>query len=263
MSHAWTAISSGSASPTSPYSPIRCGSPPKARYGAAIKAHGFLCPTPSSSAMMPDSSTLDVMRCAGSMPSGWSTSSTPSPTAPQAQQHVRALIWWFYRDLKAYKREPSSRRKAEMRARFDRIFKRRTGFATLDRLLARLHANKAELLMVLDRPRDPAAHQRLGERHPLPGDQAQDQRRYAQRSRARLPRCLSRPRQDLRQARHRLLGLSRRQARNPKSARRPPPPSPRRASLRVRLTARTFAPVTSSPPPRAAGAAKSHHPPAS
>ena len=39
-----------------------------------------------------------------------------------------------------------------MRARFDRIFHRRTGFATLDRLLERLHANKPELLRVLDRP---------------------------------------------------------------------------------------------------------------
>ncbi len=42
-----------------------------------------------------------------------------------------------------------------MRARFDRIFRRRTGFATLDRLLKRLHANKAELLRVLDHPRIP------------------------------------------------------------------------------------------------------------
>ena len=42
-----------------------------------------------------------------------------------------------------------------MRARFDRIFNRRTGFATLDRLLARLHANKPELPMVLDRPEIP------------------------------------------------------------------------------------------------------------
>src|SRR4051794_17285406 len=33
-----------------------------------------------------------------------------------------------------------------------RIFRRRTGFATLDRLLARLHANKEELLVVLERP---------------------------------------------------------------------------------------------------------------
>ena len=39
--------------------------------------------------------------------------------------------------------------------RFDRIFRRRTGFATLDRLLQRLHANKEELLLVLDRPEVP------------------------------------------------------------------------------------------------------------
>ena len=42
-----------------------------------------------------------------------------------------------------------------MHARFDPIFDRRTGFATLDRLLERLHANKPELLMVLDRPEIP------------------------------------------------------------------------------------------------------------
>ena len=72
-----------------------------------------------------------------------------------AQQRVRSLIWWFYADLKAYRRDPTPARRAALRTRFDRIFKRRTGFATLDRLLARLHANKAELLMVLDRPEIP------------------------------------------------------------------------------------------------------------
>ena len=72
-----------------------------------------------------------------------------------AQQVVRALIWWFYADLKAYKRDPCRRRKGQLRARFDRIFRRRTGFVTLDRLLARLHANKEELLVVLDRPELP------------------------------------------------------------------------------------------------------------
>jgi len=46
-------------------------------------------------------------------------------------------------------------RAAELRARFDRIFKRRTGYATLDRLLKRLLANKDELLRVLDRPEIP------------------------------------------------------------------------------------------------------------
>ena len=72
-----------------------------------------------------------------------------------AQQLVRGLIWWFYADLKAYRREPTSRRRGELRARFDRIFQRTTGFVTLDRLLQRLHANKAELLIVLDHPEIP------------------------------------------------------------------------------------------------------------
>jgi hypothetical protein len=72
-----------------------------------------------------------------------------------AQSKTRELIWRFYRDLKAYRLHPTKRRKAALRARFDRIFTRRTGFVTLDRLLARLHANKRELLMVLERPEIP------------------------------------------------------------------------------------------------------------
>jgi hypothetical protein len=72
-----------------------------------------------------------------------------------AQTRVRGLIWNFYASLKAYRAKPSQRRSVALRARFDRIFLRRTGFVTLDRLLARLHANKAELLMVLDRPKVP------------------------------------------------------------------------------------------------------------
>ena len=72
-----------------------------------------------------------------------------------AQKKLRGLIWKLYGDLRAYRLRPSQRRAPALRARFDRIFRRRTGFATLDRLLARLHANKAELLMVLDRPETP------------------------------------------------------------------------------------------------------------
>jgi hypothetical protein len=72
-----------------------------------------------------------------------------------AQQRARSLIWWFYRDLKAYRCDPTSRDKAALVARFDWIFQRRTGFDILDRLLARLHANKPELLMVLERPEIP------------------------------------------------------------------------------------------------------------
>jgi len=72
-----------------------------------------------------------------------------------AQQRMRLLVWWFYRDLKLYRQAPTRRRRAELRGRFDRIFAHRTGFATLDRLLGRLRANKAELLRVLDRPEIP------------------------------------------------------------------------------------------------------------
>jgi hypothetical protein len=72
-----------------------------------------------------------------------------------AQARVRSLIWNFYASLKAYQLKPTKRRSLALRARFDRIFLRRSGFVTLDRLLARLHANKDELLMVLDRPEIP------------------------------------------------------------------------------------------------------------
>src|SRR5919199_608450 len=72
-----------------------------------------------------------------------------------AQQWMRALIWWFYADLKAYRRAPDRRRRSSLRQRFDRIFRRRTGFATLDRVLQRLHAHKEKLLAVLDRPEIP------------------------------------------------------------------------------------------------------------
>ena len=72
-----------------------------------------------------------------------------------AQARVRGLIWGFYADLKTYRAKPSPRQVHSLRARFDHIFRRRTGFVSLDRLLARLAANKAELLMVLDRPETP------------------------------------------------------------------------------------------------------------
>ena len=70
----------------------------------------------------------------------------------QVQSHIYGLIGWVYADLKAYRTAPSAPRRAEFRARFDRIFSSRIGFATLDRRLERLHADKSELLQVLDGP---------------------------------------------------------------------------------------------------------------
>jgi hypothetical protein len=67
----------------------------------------------------------------------------------------RQLVWWFYADLKAYKDEPSPQRRTALRQRFDRVFGRVTGFAELDEAVARILANKDDLLRVLDRPEIP------------------------------------------------------------------------------------------------------------
>ncbi len=72
-----------------------------------------------------------------------------------AQRRIRALIWRFYRSLKADRRYPTTARKAALQTRFDRIFASSAGFAALDHLLARLHANNSELLKALDRPEIP------------------------------------------------------------------------------------------------------------
>jgi hypothetical protein len=121
----------------------------------SVKAHGFL---PNTVIVSDDAGQFNV----GQHGLCWVHSErlvhkldTFTDQNRAAQASVRDLIWKLYRDLKAYRCAPSKRRKAALRARFDRIFKRKTGFVTLDRLLARLNANKPELLMVLERPEIP------------------------------------------------------------------------------------------------------------
>ncbi|HXJ95149.1 MAG TPA: transposase [Terriglobia bacterium] len=73
-----------------------------------------------------------------------------------AVEVARRMIWWFYRGLKDYKLAPGPEQAELLRSRFDRIFKRaRTGYATLDSLLKRLHRHKDALLRVLERPEIP------------------------------------------------------------------------------------------------------------
>jgi len=133
--------------------PVRIAT--EAALWGAVSAHGFLC---EAVVLSDDAGQFDV----GQHALCWIHAErlvhkleTFTDRQRAAQQHVRGLIWWFYADLKAYRLEPTPRRRSEMRSRFDRIFQRHTGFATLDRLLKRLHANKTELLMVLDRPEIP------------------------------------------------------------------------------------------------------------
>ena len=121
----------------------------------SVKAHGFL---PNTVIVSDDAGQFDV----GQHGLCWVHSErlvhkldTFTDEHQKAQNRVRDLIWKYYRALKAYRHRPSKRCKAVLRARFDRIFTLKTGFVTLDRLLARLHAKKPELLMVLDHPEIP------------------------------------------------------------------------------------------------------------
>ena len=111
----------------------------------------------------------------------------PDDRQRSAVEVARRMIWGFYRQLKAFKLAPNAERAAELSTRFDRIFKRRTGYATLDRLLKRLLANKPELLRVLERPQIPQ-RQRIRKRHSHRRHQEKNLRRNRQRKRAHRTR---------------------------------------------------------------------------
>jgi len=68
---------------------------------------------------------------------------------------VREQIWALYADLKAFKGAPAEEDKEKLAQRFDRIFTQTTSYQSLNRLLKRIHANKDELLRVLERPEIP------------------------------------------------------------------------------------------------------------
>jgi Transposase IS66 family len=121
----------------------------------SIKAHGFL---PDTVIVSDDAGQFDVSLhalCWVHAERLVHKLDTFTDEHRAAQSDVRDQIWKFYRALKAYRRRPTKRSKAVLEARFDRIFTLKTGFVTLDRLLKRLRKNKAELLMVLDRPEIP------------------------------------------------------------------------------------------------------------
>ena len=76
-------------------------------------------------------------------------------THRQEIAHVRDQIWMLYADLKAFKDAPEQWNKEELVQRFDEVFTHKTGFATLNQLLKRIHSSKVELLKVLERPEIP------------------------------------------------------------------------------------------------------------
>jgi hypothetical protein len=70
-------------------------------------------------------------------------------------QTIQEGLWQLYRDLKAYKLAPDAQKKAELETRFDELFTTTTHSMSLNSALQRIHHNKAELLLVLERPEIP------------------------------------------------------------------------------------------------------------
>ncbi len=70
-------------------------------------------------------------------------------------EDIRDEMWRLYQDLKAYKKEPDTNQIEKLEACFDDLFTTKTEYKTLDLALERLHKNKKELLLVLERPEIP------------------------------------------------------------------------------------------------------------
>ena len=77
-------------------------------------------------------------------------------------ENSRSQIWDLYAELKEYKELPDDSKKARIELQFDTIFTRETCFASLNQALKRIHQNKSELLLVLERPEIPL-HNNLSE----------------------------------------------------------------------------------------------------
>jgi hypothetical protein len=74
------------------------------------------------------------------------------PEQCQALDGVLTAVWQLYADLKTYRTAPTPTEAEILSARFDEIVGRTTCLAELNAALARMAANKADLLRVLERP---------------------------------------------------------------------------------------------------------------
>ena len=79
-----------------------------------------------------------------------------SPREQEAIDNVRDAVWKYYQRLRAYREAPTPRRKAALERDFDRLFRRRTGFADLNEALRRIHEKRDDLLVGPGPPGDSA-----------------------------------------------------------------------------------------------------------
>jgi hypothetical protein len=86
----------------------------------------------------------------------------PNEEKRKILEDVQKQVWDFYKDLKAYKISPDEKKKAHLEDTFEEIFTQKTNYQMLNLALERLYENKAELLLVLERPEIPL-HNNLSE----------------------------------------------------------------------------------------------------
>ena len=86
----------------------------------------------------------------------------PNEEKRKVLEDVRKQVWDFYNDLKAYKISPDETKKIQLEDKFEEIFTQKTDYQMLNLALSRLNENKAELLLVLERPEIPL-HNNLSE----------------------------------------------------------------------------------------------------
>jgi hypothetical protein len=80
----------------------------------------------------------------------------------KAIEEIRTEFWNIYHKIKDYKKAQSEELKEEIGKRFDKLCATRTCYELLNGVLKRMKRNKAELLLVLDRPEIPL-HNNLSE----------------------------------------------------------------------------------------------------
>jgi len=78
-----------------------------------------------------------------------------TPVVPAHREVLAAFrtdYWAFYRQLVAYRMAPTTLERSRLRASFDELFTRRTGYLALDERIAKTWANQDLLLLVLEHP---------------------------------------------------------------------------------------------------------------
>jgi hypothetical protein len=82
----------------------------------------------------------------------------------QAIEQIRQQIWDLYSGLKAYKQMPSPAAREALGKQFDDLVAQRTDYPSIDEVLKGMAADRAKLLVVLQRPEVPL-HNNVAEGH--------------------------------------------------------------------------------------------------